>query len=258
MSPIDLLTAHGFTSLTLTHPTVPNPKLAAVLILLYHSPNDPNHHLRVLLTQRSKSLRTHPGQTALPGGRKDDTDPDLVSTALREANEEVGLPTDSSNIRVLCTLEPVLSLHKIIVTPVVAYLQDPRVLETLRPCEGEVARIFTFPFEAVLDPGVLVEVGEPLVGKGTEDWGYEEDLHHWEDNVVAQLNDTSYRYHRFRSSASPVTGLSADILIKAAQIAYHPRKPTYTPIAPDQITGYDFILSILSHKESDTVPLSGK
>ncbi|KAL0067825.1 hypothetical protein AAF712_004993 [Marasmius tenuissimus] len=244
MSPIDLLTAHGFTSLTLTHPTVPNPKLAAVLILLYHSPNDPNHHLR------AKPLS--------PAAEKTTQTPDLVSTALREANEEVGLPTDTNNIRVLCTLEPVLSLHKIIVTPVVAYLQDPRVLETLRPCEGEVARIFTFPFEAVLDPGVLVEVGEPLVGKGTEDWGYEEDLHHWEDNVVAQLNDTCYRYHRFRSSASPVTGLSADILIKAAQIAYHPRKPTYNPIAPDQITGYDFILLILSHKESDTVPLSGK
>ncbi|KAL0574395.1 hypothetical protein V5O48_007570 [Marasmius crinis-equi] len=177
----------------------PSPRLAAVLILLYQHPE--SGHLRVLLTTRSKSLRTHPGQTALPGGRKDDTDHDLVYTALREANEEVGLPipeeyyrrhhpnddTETSNdqpqvvttnaIRILCTLEPVLSLHKLIVTPVVAFLEDPTILETLRPSEHEVSRIFTYPLEAILDPDVLVEMGEPLVEKGTEDWNYDEDLH---------------------------------------------------------------------------------
>ena len=53
-------------------------KLAAVLVLLYEE----NGELRVLLTTRSKSLRTHPGQTALPGGRVDAEDDNFVVTAV--------------------------------------------------------------------------------------------------------------------------------------------------------------------------------
>jgi hypothetical protein len=54
-------------------------KLAAVLVLLYEKGGE----LRVLLTTRSKLLRAHPGQTALPGGKADETDADLVHTAVR-------------------------------------------------------------------------------------------------------------------------------------------------------------------------------
>lgn len=54
-------------------------KLAAVLVLLYEEGGE----LRVLLTTRSKLLRAHPGQTALPGGKADETDADLVYTAVR-------------------------------------------------------------------------------------------------------------------------------------------------------------------------------
>jgi peroxisomal coenzyme A diphosphatase NUDT7 len=56
----------------------PGAKLAAVLVLLYEQAGQ----LRVLLTTRSKSLRTHAGQTALPGGKKDATDDDLIQTAV--------------------------------------------------------------------------------------------------------------------------------------------------------------------------------
>ncbi len=51
---------------------------AAVLVLLYEE----HGHLRVLLTTRAKTLRSHPGQTALPGGATDDTDKDIVETAV--------------------------------------------------------------------------------------------------------------------------------------------------------------------------------
>jgi 8-oxo-dGTP pyrophosphatase MutT (NUDIX family) len=51
---------------------------AAVLVLLYEQ----NGQLRVLLTTRAKTLRTHPGQTALPGGGKDDEDETIVHTAV--------------------------------------------------------------------------------------------------------------------------------------------------------------------------------
>lgn len=56
----------------------PTSKLAAVLVLLYEQAGE----LRVLLTTRSKSLRAHPGQTALPGGKADDGDESLVWTAV--------------------------------------------------------------------------------------------------------------------------------------------------------------------------------
>ena len=52
---------------------------AAVLVLLYEKPGE---GVRVLLTTRAKTLRTHPGQTALPGGRMDDTDASIIETAV--------------------------------------------------------------------------------------------------------------------------------------------------------------------------------
>ena len=57
---------------------VPKAKRAAVLVLLYEKSDG----LRVLLTTRAKTLRTHPGQTALPGGKMDDEDEDVVKTAV--------------------------------------------------------------------------------------------------------------------------------------------------------------------------------
>ena len=59
--------------------SVPKAKRAAVLVLLYEK----SDVLRVLLTTRAKTLRTHPGQTALPGGKMDEEDEDIVETAVR-------------------------------------------------------------------------------------------------------------------------------------------------------------------------------
>ena len=55
--------------------------LAAVLVVLYERPGG-RGGLRVLLTTRSKELRSHPGQTALPGGKVDKTDASVVETAV--------------------------------------------------------------------------------------------------------------------------------------------------------------------------------
>ncbi len=62
----------------MTSSIYPPTKLAAVLVLLYEQQGI----LRVLLTTRSKELRTHAGQTALPGGKKDAADADLLQTAV--------------------------------------------------------------------------------------------------------------------------------------------------------------------------------
>jgi 8-oxo-dGTP pyrophosphatase MutT (NUDIX family) len=61
---------------------------AAVLVALYE---DQEGELRVVLTRRRADLRRHAGEISFPGGRRDETDASLVDTALREADEEIGL-----------------------------------------------------------------------------------------------------------------------------------------------------------------------
>jgi peroxisomal coenzyme A diphosphatase NUDT7 len=75
----------------------------------------------------------------------------------------------------LCTLEPFVSLHRLVVTPVVAYLTNPSVLGDLVASENEVSCIFTHPLEALLDPDIAK--GEQLVVMGSEDWPYTTVLH---------------------------------------------------------------------------------
>jgi hypothetical protein len=81
----------------------------------------------------------------------------------------------SPHVHTLCTLEPFLSQHGVVVTPVLAYLDDVSVLEELRAAPGEVSRIFDHPLEALLDPGLAREEG--LVPLGSDDWPYEAELH---------------------------------------------------------------------------------
>ncbi len=73
---------------------------AAVLVALYVD----RGRLHAVFTKRREDLRRHPGEISFPGGRRDDTDADLLATALREAEEEVGLP--ASAVRVLGALQP--------------------------------------------------------------------------------------------------------------------------------------------------------
>ncbi|KAF9059556.1 NUDIX hydrolase domain-like protein [Rhodocollybia butyracea] len=235
-------------------------RLAAVLVLLYSHAGV----LRVLLSTRSKLLRSHPGQTALPGGRVDEGDKDAIETAFREANEEVGLPFPSSlstsdsasldaskttapDIHTLCTLSPHLSQWGIVVTPVIAYLSSPSAHEFLQSSltanPDEVDRIFTHPLEAVLDPQIVAKEAEDglvvLAERGTEDWPYEEEFYSTADRLYPDLGNTVYRMHRFRSTASPIKGLTAEILIRVASIAFdRPPTPPIEQYAPDQIRGF--------------------
>ena len=74
---------------------------AAVLVALAVDPDA----TRVLLTRRRADLRRHAGEISFPGGRRDPEDRDLVVTALREAEEEVGLPVEA--VEVIGALQPV-------------------------------------------------------------------------------------------------------------------------------------------------------
>jgi 8-oxo-dGTP pyrophosphatase MutT (NUDIX family) len=73
---------------------------AAVLVALYLEHGE----LGAVLTKRREDLRRHAGEISFPGGRHDDTDADLLATALREAHEEIGLPPDA--VQILGALQP--------------------------------------------------------------------------------------------------------------------------------------------------------
>jgi 8-oxo-dGTP pyrophosphatase MutT (NUDIX family) len=90
---------------------------AAVLLPITRS-DEPE----LVLTLRASSLSTHGGEVAFPGGRRDPEDPDLVFTALREAEEEIGLPPGL--VEVVGPLSPLISKHGIKVTPYVGVIPD--------------------------------------------------------------------------------------------------------------------------------------
>jgi 8-oxo-dGTP pyrophosphatase MutT (NUDIX family) len=69
---------------------------AAVLVPLFLAGVEPEPH--VVLTRRRADLRRHAGEISFPGGRKDPGDADLISTALREAEEEIGLARSQVNL----------------------------------------------------------------------------------------------------------------------------------------------------------------
>ncbi|WP_302173791.1 CoA pyrophosphatase [uncultured Hydrogenophaga sp.] len=103
--------------------------------------------LSLLLTLRTAHLSTHSGQIALPGGRIDPEDVDAVAAALREADEEIGLP--ARHIEVLGTLPDYVTGTAYTVTPVVALVQPGF---SLRPNPDEVADVFEVPLDFLMDP----------------------------------------------------------------------------------------------------------
>ena len=123
---------------------VPTP--AAVLMPLVVRPEHPDTPM-LLLTQRTSQLRNHSGQIALPGGKVDAGDADATATALREAEEEVGLPHD--HVEVLGSLFQYTTGTAFVITPVVALVRPGF---TLRPNAEEVADVFEVPLSFVLNP----------------------------------------------------------------------------------------------------------
>ncbi len=101
----------------------------------------------VLFTQRTAHLKDHPGQISFPGGRAEPEDPSPAHTALREAEEEVGLLAEY--IQVAGYLPEYLTSTGFCVTPVVALVTPPF---ELRPDPFEVAEVFEVPLAFLLNP----------------------------------------------------------------------------------------------------------
>ncbi len=101
----------------------------------------------VILTQRTDTLRRHPGQVAFPGGRIDPDDAGEIAAALREAQEEVALPP--STVRVIGTGDRYRTGTGFDITPVIGIIPPDLALV---PSEAEVAAVFEVPLAFVLDP----------------------------------------------------------------------------------------------------------
>ena len=115
---------------------------AAVLVPLV----DRNGRVQLLLTQRTPHLDNHAGQISFPGGRVEEADANREETALRETEEEIGLPR--SAVALLGKLPVYDNLSGFRITPVVGWIEPPFVL---KPDPFEVAAAFEAPLEYFLD-----------------------------------------------------------------------------------------------------------
>jgi 8-oxo-dGTP pyrophosphatase MutT (NUDIX family) len=120
----------------------PPATVAAVLVpIVAHASG-----LTVLFTQRTAHLRAHSGQVSFPGGRAEPGDASPEETALRESEEEIGLPR--GRVEVLGRLPEYFTRTGFRVTPVVGLIEPPLLLS---PDPGEVESVFEVPLAFLLD-----------------------------------------------------------------------------------------------------------
>jgi len=123
---------------------------SAVLILLYPKGGEDY----IVFMRRTETVAHHKGQISLPGGGYEPSDPDLVHTALREANEELGI--DPAQVEVLSVMPPVYArVSFFVITPVVARLKPNDGAELVfRPNPDEVAEVIEVPLSILRDPSL--------------------------------------------------------------------------------------------------------
>lgn len=165
------LAVASITAADLSRHPQPEPGLparqSAVLMTFSETEDGPG----LLLIKRADDLRHHAGQVAFPGGASDPGDLDAAATALREAEEEVGL--DPGSVQVLASL-PTLFLppSRFLVTPVLAWWVTPH---PVRPVDtGEVADVAVLPVLELADPANRFIVRHPSgwLGPGFEVRGW--------------------------------------------------------------------------------------
>jgi 8-oxo-dGTP pyrophosphatase MutT (NUDIX family) len=123
----------------------PSARNASVLVGLFEQ----NNETHVAFIRRASTLRAHSGEIAFPGGAADVRDVSPIVTALREAQEEIGL--DPSRVEVLGIMPPVFTVvSNFLITPVVAYL--PEGPGKLHLQKSEVAEIILLPLRGLADP----------------------------------------------------------------------------------------------------------
>ena len=145
---------------------------AAVLMAITDCPDEP----RMILTQRAAHLSSHPGEVALPGGKRDFEDAGLITTALRESEEEIALQPD--RVDVIGPMRECISKHGLKVVPFLAVVPSDVALVAN---EEEIHSIFQVPIRLFLESGPSVMVEKAFRGEryqvpcyfyeGYEIWG---------------------------------------------------------------------------------------
>ncbi|MFH1087684.1 MAG: CoA pyrophosphatase [Chloroflexota bacterium] len=115
---------------------------AAVLVPLFLQEGD----WRVVLTQRSQKVLHHKGQVSFPGGRRSAPERDLLSTALRESREEIGLKTE--DVEILGQLDDIRTQTGFVVTPFVGVIPYPYAFKMQR---HEIDEIFSAPLSSLVE-----------------------------------------------------------------------------------------------------------
>jgi 8-oxo-dGTP pyrophosphatase MutT (NUDIX family) len=123
---------------------------AAVLVPLVERDGE----LRVVFTERARDLHAHAGQVSFPGGRCEPVDADRAATALREAEEEIGIPRGT--VEVLGLLDDFVTPTGFVITPVVGRVAPA---PAYRPEPAEVREVFEVGLERLRDPTLLHDVG---------------------------------------------------------------------------------------------------
>jgi len=141
---------------------------AAVLVPLFVR----DGALRVLFTRRTETVEHHRGQISFPGGVEEEADETAFATAVRETEEELGIPAGA--VRLIGPLTALTTVTDFFVEPFVGAIPYPHVL---KPAEAEIAEVIEAPLAAFLDPKaletkVLPEREEPVL------------FYHYGDHVI--------------------------------------------------------------------------
>lgn len=141
---------------------------AGVLVPLVFTPSG----VELLFTKRTEQVETHKGQISFPGGMVDEGDRDITATAIREANEEIGIHND--DLEVVGLLSDIATPSGFIITPVVAFLR-PEVAFTLN--WAEVAEVFHVPLTFFAGAGRARQEFRVVQGEQREVWHYDTGRH---------------------------------------------------------------------------------
>ena len=175
-------------------------KRASVLIPLLESEGE----IYLMLTRRSKEMRSHPGQVSFPGGKQDSDDEGSMQTALRETHEEIGLRAEK--VDVIGRLDQILSLHYFLVTPYVGII--PSDFEPV-PNFDEIESVFKVPLTFFM-----------------------KSENHWSEEKKTFAS--SFLVHHFEFKEYDIWGLTAKLIFRLLEVGlgYVPDFPVHHPSSP--------------------------